>query len=128
MDANSISRRDVLRLLLAGGSLTLLVPERGYGQVRGAILTRRIPSSKEELPLIGLGSWITFNVGDDAVARAKCAEVMRAFFADGGRLIDSSPMYGSSQSVIGDAISKPRPSQLFSAEKVWTGGSEGRAQ
>jgi diketogulonate reductase-like aldo/keto reductase len=128
MDKNSISRRHMLRLLVGGGWLMLLMPERAHAQARGLILTRRIPSSGEEVPLVGLGSWITFNVGDDAVARAECLEVMRAFFADGGRLIDSSPMYGSSQSVIGEAVSKLRPSRLFSADKVWTGGSEGRAQ
>jgi diketogulonate reductase-like aldo/keto reductase len=125
---NSISRRDMLRLLVAGGSLALLHPDALLGQTRGQILTRRIPSSKEELPLVGLGTWITFNVGDDPVARAECAEVMRAFFASGGRLIDSSPMYGSSQSVIGDGVAKLAPSRLFSADKVWTGGSEGRSQ
>ncbi len=99
-----------------------------HGQTRGQILARRIPSSKEELPLVGLGSWITFNVGDDPVARAECVEVMRAFFANGGRLIDSSPMYGSSQSVIGHAVATLAPSRLFSADKVWTGGSDGRSQ
>ena len=75
-----------------------------------------------------LGSWITFNVGDDPVARAECVEVMRAFFANGGRLIDSSPMYGSSQSVIGNGVGTLAASRLFSADKVWTGGSDGRAQ
>jgi len=128
MDKDPLSRRDMLRLLLAVGGATLVTPEAVRGQARRPILTRRIPSSGEELPLVGLGSWITFNVGDDAVARAECAEVMRAFFADGGRLIDSSPMYGSSQLVIGEAVSKLRPSRVFSADKVWTGGSDGRAQ
>lgn len=118
----------MLRLLVAGSAATLIGPQALHGQTRGQILTRRIPSSKEELPLVGLGSWITFNVGDDPVARAECAEVMRGFFADGGRLIDSSPMYGSSQSVIGDGVSILRPSRVFSADKVWTGGSEGKAQ
>lgn len=128
MDKNLISRRDMLRLLVAGGSLTLLMPEGVHAQARGPILTRRIPSSREELPVVGLGSWRTFNVGEDAVARAECVEVMRAFFANGGRLIDSSPMYGSSQSVIGDGVSKLGVSRLFSADKVWTGGSDGREQ
>jgi len=123
-----ISRRDMLRVLVAGGAASLMGSRPLPGQTRGQILTRRIPSSKEELPLVGLGSWITFNVGDDPVARAECAEVMRAFFANGGRLIDSSPMYGSSQSVIGDGVAKLAPSRLFSADKVWTGESEGRAQ
>lgn len=94
------------------------------------IATRTIPSSGEALPAIGLGSWITFNVGNDRAARAACTEVVRAFFAEGGRMIDSSPMYGSSQPVIGDALQRiGRPAALFSAEKVWTGdGARGAAQ
>jgi diketogulonate reductase-like aldo/keto reductase len=89
---------------------------------------RRIPSSGEEIPLVGLGSWITFNVGSDAPARANCAEVMRNFFEAGGRLIDSSPMYGSSQGVIGEGLAKlGMPKQAFSADKVWT-SSNGEAQ
>lgn len=95
-----------------------------------ALITRRIPSSGETLPVIGLGSWITFNVGNDPTARDACAEVVRAFFAAGGRVIDSSPMYGSSQPVIGHALAKlGRPATLFSAEKVWVGDvSRGAAQ
>jgi diketogulonate reductase-like aldo/keto reductase len=94
------------------------------------ILQRSIPASGETLPAIGLGSWITFNVGNDPQARARCTEVVRAFFADGGRLIDSSPMYGSSQPVIGEALARlGMPRALFSAEKVWTGsGARGPAQ
>jgi diketogulonate reductase-like aldo/keto reductase len=89
---------------------------------------RRIPSSGEEIPLVGLGSWITFNVGGDQPARANCAEVMRNFFAAGGRLIDSSPMYGSSQGVIGEGLAKlGLGQQVFSADKVWT-SSPGEAQ
>jgi diketogulonate reductase-like aldo/keto reductase len=93
-------------------------------------LTRRIPSSGEALPLVGLGSWITFNVGGDTAARAACVEVVRAFFSEGGRLIDSSPMYGSSQPTIGFALAQlGRPAALFSAEKVWVGdGARGPAQ
>jgi diketogulonate reductase-like aldo/keto reductase len=94
------------------------------GQVRPALLTRAIPSSGERIPLVGLGSWITFNVGRDPEARAGCAEVMRAFFAGGGRLVDSSPMYGSAQDVIGEAVAKLRPTQLFAADKVWIGSAE----
>jgi diketogulonate reductase-like aldo/keto reductase len=97
---------------------------------RSAILTRPIPSTGEALPLVGLGSWITFNVGDDVVARDACAEVMRAFFAAGGRMIDSSPMYGSSQKVIGHGLRKLNgPAGVFSADKVWiTPGNRGPAQ
>jgi diketogulonate reductase-like aldo/keto reductase len=92
--------------------------------------TRRIPSSGEALPVVGLGTWITFNVGNDAAARDACAEVVRAFLADGGRVIDSSPMYGSSQPTIGHALARlGHPPALFSAEKVWTGdAARGAAQ
>lgn len=91
---------------------------------------RAIPSSGEKLPAIGLGSWITFNVGDDPVLRNECAEVIAAFFAAGGRMIDCSPMYGSSQPVIGYGLEKlGSPQQLFSAEKVWTSSAaEGTEQ
>ncbi len=87
-------------------------------------LLKRIPSSGEAIPAVGLGTWITFNVGDDAQARATSAEVMRQFFAAGGRLIDSSPMYGSSQGVIGEGLNKlGMPRQAFAADKVWTSGN-----
>ena len=92
--------------------------------------TRVIPSTGETVPAVGLGTWITFNVGDDPVLRDECAAVMAAFFKAGGRLIDSSPMYGSSQSVIGYGLQKlGQPPALFSADKVWTSsGSSGPAQ
>lgn len=104
------------------------MPARAQTAAVGRPLAKPIPSSGEELPVVGLGSWITFNVGDDSPARANCGEVMRNFFAAGGRLIDSSPMYGSSQGVIGEGLQQlGMPRQLFSAEKVWT-SSDGTAQ
>jgi len=130
MSLPSIERRRILTaslqaMLAAGGCAfapTLLA------QQQAPILTRPIPSSGEQLPVVGLGSWITFNVGNDAQARTACTEVVKAFFAGGGRLIDSSPMYGSAQSVIGDALARlQHPQALFSADKVWT-GSDGAAQ
>ncbi|HEY1226716.1 MAG TPA: aldo/keto reductase, partial [Ramlibacter sp.] len=89
-----------------------------------------IPSSGERLPVVGLGTWITFNVGRDRVAREECADVMRAFFEAGGRMIDSSPMYGSSQPVIGEGLARiGRTGDVFSADKVWIGeGGRGAAQ
>jgi diketogulonate reductase-like aldo/keto reductase len=88
---------------------------------QGQPMRRPIPSTREELPIVGLGTWITFNVGNDPVLRDESAGVMAAFFAAGGRMIDSSPMYGSSQPVIGYGLQKlGRPAALFSAEKVWT--------
>lgn len=118
----SPSRRRLLASLLA-------LPAFAHAQRRPALLTRAIPSSGEQLPVVGLGSWITFNVGRDPEARAECAAVMRQFFAGGGRLIDSSPMYGSAQDVIGEAVGKLKPAQLFSADKVWIGeGAQGPSQ
>lgn len=94
------------------------------------VLTRPIPATGEAVPLVGLGTWITFNVGNDEAARNASAEVVRAFFAAGGRMIDSSPMYGSSQPTIGHALARlGMPATLFSAEKVWVGDVErGAAQ
>jgi len=121
-------RRAFLRnLLAAAAGMVVSSPARTQSaQVR----TRAIPSSGEALPVVGLGSWITFNVGHDRVARDACAEVMRAFFDAGGRLVDSSPMYGSSQEVIGYGLAKlGMPPQVFSADKVWIGsGGRGPAQ
>lgn len=90
------------------------------------VATRRIPATGEAVPAVGLGSWITFNVGNDPVLRDDCAAVMAAFFAAGGRVIDSSPMYGSSQAVIGYGLEKlGRPDGLFAADKVWTSSPSG---
>jgi len=113
-----ISRRKLLSGLTSMGAIAS--PLAAMAQQNG-VLTKPVPSSGEALPLVGLGSWITFNVGDDPSARDACADVMAAFFAGGGRMIDSSPMYGSAQDVIGYGLEKlGRPKALFSADKVWT--------
>lgn len=89
------------------------------------LLHKPVPSSGERLPVIGLGTWITFNVGADPVARASCAAVLRAFLDGGGQVVDSSPMYGSAQSVIGQALQSYRgPGQVYAADKVWTSSGE----
>jgi diketogulonate reductase-like aldo/keto reductase len=120
-------RRTVLAGLAAGAAFGL--PSIGHTQADPPI-TRKIPSSGEGVPTVGLGTWITFNVGNDPVARDASAEVMRAFFAAGGHMIDSSPMYGSSQDVIGHGLRKlGKPDSLFSADKVWvSSGARGPAQ
>lgn len=88
-----------------------------------APITRPIPATGEQLPVVGLGTWQTFDVADDARARAPLSEALSALAAGGAKLIDSSPMYGSSESVTGDLVAtlKLRP-QLFLATKVWTSG------
>jgi diketogulonate reductase-like aldo/keto reductase len=97
---------------------------------REKLISKPIPSSGEAMPVIGLGSSRTFNVGDDIAARNTCAEVIRHFLDAGGRIIDSSPMYGSSQPVIGYALNKlGRSREVFSADKVWISApSKGRRQ
>jgi diketogulonate reductase-like aldo/keto reductase len=115
------------RLLLAG---TLAAGSAAWGLPRPlraaatAALHKPIPASGERLPAIGLGSWITFNVGDDPQGRAGVTAVLRAFVEVGGGMLDSSPMYGSSQAVIGDALTRlGRPPGVFAADKVWTGSA-----
>lgn len=84
-----------------------------------------IPNSKQRLAPIGMGTWITFNVGRDEAARVARAAVLQAFFDAGGGMIDSSPMYGSAQAVLGDLLDRVgRPKTLFSATKVWTGSAD----
>src|SRR5262245_989923 len=116
------TRRTFVKALASGAALSWVGNALGATPVPAM---RAIPSSGERLPAIGLGSWITFNVGDDQVLRDECAQVIAAFVAAGGRMIDSSPMYGSSQPVIGHGLKKlGSPAALFSAEKVWTSSPE----
>jgi diketogulonate reductase-like aldo/keto reductase len=138
--SDTLTRRTFLGSVAAAGAtgiVALIRPSRAFaypgpsGAHPGPIVTRPIPSTPSTaLPLVGLGTWGTFNVGDDIAARNSCADVMRAFFAEGGRLIDSSPMYGSSQAVIGYGLAElGHPKELFSADKVWTpSGAKGSAQ
>ncbi len=119
-----LSRRAVLTGFAATGAAALVAPARANVST-AAPLMRRIPGTGETLPVIGMGSWITFNVGDDAEARDARADVLGAFFAEGGALIDSSPMYGSSEAVIGHGLAKRgAPASLFTATKVWTSDGE----
>ncbi len=109
---------------MAAATATAMMPTFALGQP-STPATRQIPSTGEMIPVVGLGTWITFNVGDDRVLRDACTDVMAAFFEAGGRMIDSSPMYGSSQPVIGYGLEKlGRRDALFSAEKVWTSSAE----
>jgi aryl-alcohol dehydrogenase-like predicted oxidoreductase len=84
---------------------------------------RRIPSSGEELPVIGLGTSQTFEVGEGEAARAPRRGVLEAFFAGGGRLIDTSPMYSTAEQVLGDLLTPGMRSRAFLATKVWTRGA-----
>jgi diketogulonate reductase-like aldo/keto reductase len=116
-----LSRRAFLAAMAALGAVAPLA--RSVGSSAAVTpLTRAIPKTGERLPVIGMGSWRTFNVGQNRSAREVRVEVLEAFFEAGGGLIDSSPMYGSSEEVIGYCLERIADYQhgLFAATKVWT--------
>jgi diketogulonate reductase-like aldo/keto reductase len=112
-----VSRRAFLVML---GAASALGPRSAHAAA-GPIMTRAIPATREQVPVIGMGSWITFNVGADEALREQRAQVLRVFFERGGTVIDSSPMYGTSEEVIGYCLARlGYAGPLFSATKVWT--------
>ena len=76
------------------------------------MITRPIPSTGEALPVIGLGTWQAFDVGGGATTRRTLAEVLRLFFAGGAKIIDSSPMYGRAEGVVGDLLRRTGRSRI----------------
>lgn len=85
------------------------------------LVTRKIPKTGEALPAIGMGTWQTFNVGADPELRTARTAVLRTFFDLGGTVIDSSPMYGSAQPVVGHALAQTKKTPaVFAADKIWT--------
>ncbi|WP_416899228.1 MAG: aldo/keto reductase [Minwuia sp.] len=113
------------RQLLTGALAATLAPalERA---APGPGDTRIIPSTGEAVPAVGLGTWITFNVGRDPALLDRSADVMAAFFDEGGGMIDSSPMYGSAQQTVGYGLQKlGHQTPVFAADKVWTTSVEG---
>ncbi|MGD2074118.1 MAG: aldo/keto reductase [Gammaproteobacteria bacterium] len=89
------------------------------------LITKPIPATGERLPVIGMGTSRTFDVGSDPQARAVLLPVLQAFFDKGGAVIDSSPMYGSAEEVIGDLLQRvDNTGALFAATKVWTYGRQ----
>ncbi len=115
-----ITRRTALRVMGAGVTGIALAPQWARADASEAIL-KPIPPTGETIPVIGLGTWRTFNVGDDERAYAPLVDVLQAFFDAGGGMIDSSPMYGSAQAVLGYGFERMGyPETLFSADKIWT--------
>src|SRR5262245_16270367 len=100
----------------------MVASETGSGTAP-AIRTHRIPATGEQMPVVGLGTWQVFDVGPAAGQRTRLADVLGAFVELGGALVDSSPMYGRSEEVLGDLAARlgVRP-KLFVATKVWTSG------
>lgn len=127
MDFNRLSRRDAIRLIAAalGTAGTVGAQAVPAGPGGNAMLSRRIPSSGEMLPVIGLGTWQTFDVGNGSAERAPLEQVLAAFIEGVGKLIDSSPMYGRSEDVAGELAERMGlRNRLFIATKVWTQGKE----
>lgn len=120
----TLSRRQFIQgigLLSAG---IVLMPKNIFGENRQSI-TRAVPSTGERIPVIGMGTSRTFNVGNDPADRAQLRQVLQIFFDNGGALIDSSPMYGSSEMVVGDLLkSIHNKKNLFAATKVWIDGKQ----
>jgi diketogulonate reductase-like aldo/keto reductase len=87
--------------------------------------TRKIPSTGEQLPVVGCGTWRVFDVGSSPAERAPLADVLKVLFEAGGSVIDSSPMYGKAEGVVGDLLAEAGArDKAFLATKVWTSGRE----
>jgi aryl-alcohol dehydrogenase-like predicted oxidoreductase len=130
MNFDEMSRREATRLLARGAAgmvltRTSLAVAQNNPNGKLPLLQRSIPSSGEALPVIGLGTWQAFDVGASPAERQPLEEVLRIFAERGGRVVDSSPMYGRAEQVIGDIAAKLRlHKSLFLATKVWTNGRE----
>lgn len=121
---HGISRRTFVASLAAALATAWLAPA-GLHAADRSMLRKLIPNSGESLPVIGLGTSRTLDVGDDQGALSGLVELLRTFFAEGGELIDSSPMYGSAERVIGELLQRiGGQERLFAATKVWTDGAQ----
>jgi aryl-alcohol dehydrogenase-like predicted oxidoreductase len=111
---------------LAGASESIAMEKSNAPN--GQMISRPIPKSGEMLPVIGLGTWQTFDIGDvgnDAAALDNLSAVLRLLFDGGGKVIDSSPMYGRAEAVVGTLLAKMHARErAFLATKVWTSGRE----
>ena len=116
-----MDRRD----LIVGGLAMAAGVSVGTGAsaaASGALITRKIPSSGEALPVIGLGTSGPFEVDSSPAKRGPLKEVLSAFFAAGAKLVDTSPMYSTAESVLGELMTSSMQENVFLATKVWTRG------
>ena len=117
-----MNRRTCLHSLSALGLLPLI---SGGSPISAEILQRTIPSSSEKIPAVGLGTWQTFDASESESERAPLRQVLTTLVENGGSVIDSSPMYGKSEKVVGDLSTELEINdKLFVATKVWTTGKE----
>jgi diketogulonate reductase-like aldo/keto reductase len=123
-DMHTSNRRRFLKGLFGVGA-SFALPTGIVSAKPASPIVRAIPATGETLPVIGMGSWLTFDVGGNRRELQTRVEVLRTFFDHGGALIDSSPMYGSSEEVIGYCLKQlNNADKLFSATKVWTWGKK----
>jgi diketogulonate reductase-like aldo/keto reductase len=128
MKSDPIDRRTAMKLMTVGIA-TAMTPPRIVTAAPRPMTTRKVPGAGEEIPVIGMGSSNTFDVGEDAASRAGLREVLQALVEGGGRVIDTSPMYGRAESVLGDLIADlDLQPKLWFATKVWTRGREAGAR
>lgn len=121
---NSMTRRSASKLLAIVGPAYLLHP-LPFFQGELMMNKRPIPSSGEQLPVVGLGTWQSFDVGPSEAERAPLKEVLQILSNSGGSVIDSSPMYGRSEKVVGELTTELKlKNHIFEATKVWTSGRE----
>jgi diketogulonate reductase-like aldo/keto reductase len=120
-----LERRELLFSAAASAAAAAMMLPAG-GHAKGAAMhSRRIPSSGEVMPVVGFGTWQTFDIGTDPAERAARREVLQVLFDAGGRMIDSSPMYGRSEAVVGDLLAgMAARDKAFLATKVWTTGEK----
>lgn len=117
-----MDRRHCLQALSALGLIPL---SSGWTSMIDAMLKRPIPSTNEKLPVVGLGTWQTFDVGPSDGERTPLRAVLQTLIDGGGSLVDSSPMYGNSEKVVGDLSTQiGLNNKLFIATKVWTRGEQ----
>jgi len=122
---NQLSRREALSHICALTSAVALNSSGVLANNQQTMLQREIPSTKERLPVVGLGSWIQFDVGKSETERQGLVQVLKSMNRLGGKLIDSSPMYGRAEEVIGDlTASSGYAGKFFYATKVWTTGKQ----
>lgn len=119
-----LTRREIIAM--AGAALAA----PGLASARIEPLQRAIPSTGEQIPVLGLGTWQVLDVPASGAEFDAAESAVRSFLEAGGRLIDSSPMYGRSEERTGDILARIRPPpKAFLATKIWTRGREaGRAQ
>ena len=118
-----MKRREALKLI-GGTTAGILLPVTARAESESStMITRTIPSSGEKLPVIGLGTWSVFDVDLTPANRPQLAEVLSLLVQRGGRVVDSSPMYGRAEGVVGDLAAQSHLlDSLFIATKVWTPG------